>query len=253
MLNPKVQQQEELEREREQLVVKSNALIQRTRYSLSTQEQKVILYLISKIKPETIDFDDVEISIKHLCEVCGIETYGGNYKYFKDTIEKLANKSFWIKNGKEEILCRWIAKVKINTETNNAVIRLDNDLKPYLLKLRDNFTIYELDKVLVMRSKYSIRLYEILKSYLYIGYYAVSVADLKKILNTAEYSEWYNLRRNVIDVAVREINKYTDLQVEYKTSKTGKAISDIYFTISLKEENELIQKQIDRRRLLNNG
>ena len=41
-----------LEEERNQLVVKHNALIQKTRYSLNTQQQKIILYLISKIKPD---------------------------------------------------------------------------------------------------------------------------------------------------------------------------------------------------------
>ncbi len=33
-------------------VVKSNDLIQKSRFNLSLQEQKIILYLISKVKPE---------------------------------------------------------------------------------------------------------------------------------------------------------------------------------------------------------
>ena len=55
----------ELAEERNQLVVKHNSLIQKTRYSLSTQQQKIILYLISKIKPdddELKEYDFVKVS-----------------------------------------------------------------------------------------------------------------------------------------------------------------------------------------------
>ena len=60
----------EIEKERYYLVVKSNDLIQKTRYSLSTQEQKVLLYLVSKRKPDDNDFQAYCFNLKHLCESC---------------------------------------------------------------------------------------------------------------------------------------------------------------------------------------
>ena len=37
--------------DRNQYVVKSNDLIRKTRYNLTTQQQKIVLFAISKIKP----------------------------------------------------------------------------------------------------------------------------------------------------------------------------------------------------------
>ena len=55
----------------ERNVVKSNAIIQNARFELSTQEQKIIAYMCSKIdprKPEDIIFLSVQEFIK-ICEV----------------------------------------------------------------------------------------------------------------------------------------------------------------------------------------
>ena len=41
-----------LDKERDYYVVKANQLITKSRYSLSLQQQKILLYFISQIKPE---------------------------------------------------------------------------------------------------------------------------------------------------------------------------------------------------------
>jgi hypothetical protein len=68
-------------------VNKSNDLIQKTRYKLSAQEQKVLLYTISKINPITQE-REYTFSIKAICEICGVEFLGQNYANFKKTIKK---------------------------------------------------------------------------------------------------------------------------------------------------------------------
>ena len=52
------------EQERNHLVVKHNSLIQKTRYSLTTQQQKVLLYTISKIQPGDDDFKEYVFELK---------------------------------------------------------------------------------------------------------------------------------------------------------------------------------------------
>ena len=111
-------------------------------------------------------------------------------------------------------------------------IKLHNSLKPYLLELRENFTKYELINVLVLKSKYAIRLYELLKSYLWMGSWEVNVKDLRSVLEVEDkYLEFKEFKRRIIVPAVNEINKYTDLEVKYTTLKTGKEITKIHFTI----------------------
>lgn len=218
-------------REKQNLVVKSNVMIQKTRYNLSLQEQKVILYCISKIKPQDEKFNTVLIDLRKLCNFCKIELNGKNYKNFKDSIQELRNKSFWVRNGNQEILCSWVEKVKINTEDLTAEIRLDDTLMPYLLKLKENFTAYELQNILLMKSKYAVSLYEILKSYSNLGCYEVFVKDLKDILQTAEYKEYNNFKVKVLDKAIEEINKYTDIRVGFSPIRNGRKIEKIFFRI----------------------
>ena len=59
-------ERKEEENEKQNLVVKSNVMIQKSRYNLSLQEQKVILYCISKIKPQDKQFNIINVDIKKL-------------------------------------------------------------------------------------------------------------------------------------------------------------------------------------------
>ena len=58
-------------------VNKSNELIQQSRFNLSLQEQRIILYLISHITPYDQDFKLYEFNIQDFCKVCGIDSEGG--------------------------------------------------------------------------------------------------------------------------------------------------------------------------------
>lgn len=234
--------------ERGQVVLKANSLIQKTRYSLSLQEQKIILYIISKLEPTDEEFKHYEFDLKDLCNLCDIEYQGSNYRYFKESIQNLSDKSFWYNNGEKETLCRWVQKVIIDVATPTRVyIRLDEDLKPYLLQLKNNYTIYELENTLMMTSKYSIRLYELLKSYSYKNKWEVSIEELKQILNiTDKYTDYKNLRVNVIDKAIDEINTFTDLNIEYKPIRTIRTITHLHFSISKKNSQEMARLVIER-------
>ena len=131
---------------RNKTVVKANQLIQKSRFNLSLQQQKIVLYLISQITPYDEDFKLYEFSIVEFCKVCGIdETNGKNYRDLKQAIKEIADKSVWIEIAEdEETIVRWIEKPYINKKDGVIKIRLDNDMKPFLLQLKENFTQYEL-------------------------------------------------------------------------------------------------------------
>ena len=72
------------ELERKNLVVKSNSLIQKTRYQLSEQQQKIILYLISKIQQGDDVFSQFEFNLQNFCNLLGIKYHSGNYEHIKE-------------------------------------------------------------------------------------------------------------------------------------------------------------------------
>jgi len=233
----------EVEAARKQKVVKHNDLIQKARYNLSTQEQKIILYLISKIKPEDTDLHLYEFDIKEFCEICGIdETSGKNYTHLKETIRTLSNKSNWAiiqKDGEEcETLLRWIEKPYIYSQKGIIKIRLDNDMKPFLVELKRNFTTYELDYILGMKSKYSLRLYELFKSYEFMSKCTYSIEKLKIMLSVEKYENFKDFRNRVLEPALREINLYSDIKVTAKAEKKGNKYDKITFEIKEKNASE---------------
>lgn len=219
-------------------IIKSNDLIQQSRFSLSLQEQKIILYLISKIKPEDMDLEEYEFQIQDFCFICGLDkNNGANYKYIKQTLKGLRDKSIWItRNDGAQVTLGWISKVVINPGSGNVLIKLDDDMKPYLVQLQKRYTSYELLYTLAMRSQYSIRIYELLKSYEYQKKKVVfDINSLKEIVNAETYTRFPDFKRKVIDIAIREINDFSDLNVSYEMIKEGRRYAKIVFDIKIKK------------------
>lgn len=237
--------------DRNQLVSKSNTLVRKARYSLTAQQQKIILYMVSRIKPGAEDFDTYEFDLKDMCMLFGITNNGKNYANFKRNIEALVKKTFWIETERSDYLIQWVNEVELRKGDATVRLRFDSRLKPYLLDLRDNFTAYPVENILCMESGYSIRLYEILKSYAYIGEYEDTIEHLKELLASADYDRFNNFKVKVLEVACNEINLYTDIEVSYKPIRTSRTITGIKFSIRKKENEARVQAFLERGAVLN--
>lgn len=245
----------EIATKREYLVVKSNELIQKSRFELSLAEQKSIAFICSMIKPiEAVDrangmpFQlEYEFNIRDYCKVCGIDYNNGkNYAEVKATLKKLSDRSMWVEFGTEEVLCRWLAKVRTNKQSGIAHIKVDEDLVPFLFDLQEKFTQYGLYNILGMKSAFSVRLYELLKSYLIsnTAFHTFDLDELKRLLmveNVKSYNEFAPFRQKVLEIAEREINELTDINVSFDPIKKGRKVAQIRFRISKKEQFESLQ------------
>ncbi len=240
--------EEEIKAERESLVVKENSLVRHTRYDLSLSEQKVLIYIISKIMADDKDFKHITFRISDYMQVAGIKHRGGSaYEYIKNSIKSLSDKSWWIQSydakvGKKEGLFRWVDTAEISENSGEVEIVLSDSLRPYLLDIRGNFVKYNLVNILVLHSKYAVRLYEIFKSYLWLNKYEVSLQEFKNILNITGYNDYTELKRKVIQPSIKEINKYTDLDIDFKAIKKGKRTDKLVFYI---KETRGVQMTLD--------
>ena len=222
-------------------VRKSNELIQRARYKLSLPGQKILLYLISRIPDNATDFKPMVFSIPEFCQVCDIEAEGGNYKMLEDALSDLLTDSarVWITlQSGERVPIMWIEKPRVDPNTGKLMVKLDDDMRPYLLNLKGHWTHYELIYTLRFRSKYSIRLYELLKSYHYRDYQpriqVLSVDDLRAILDAENYVRYCDFNARVLKPAVAEITRFTDRNLDVREIKSGRKVLEVEFTISAK-------------------
>lgn len=237
---------------RDYKVVKSNDLIQKSRFELSLQEQKIILFLISKIKPNDKEFEEYEFSIREFCRLCGIDYDNGkNYKNVKDAIKKLSDKSLWVTldTGKE-VLLRWVTGASVDEKSGMIKLCLHNFMKPYLLELQSRFTQYGLVYILGMKSQYAVRLYELLKSYEYRGRWLVEVDKLKKLLSAENYGRYVDFKRFVLEIALREISELSDIHVDYEAIKSGRRYVKIEFKVRVKESQEQTTAWLSRESAL---
>lgn len=241
---------EQTRRDRQSTVTKSQELIQRSRYNLTVQEQKILLYVMSKIHSGDTMETIYDIEINQFCKTCGISL--GNYDYLKNTIENLRQKTFWIaindkQKGTGESCVAWFSTIRIFPGDGTVQLRFDPDLLPYLIELKSHFISFPILPMLVMRSKYSIRLYELLKSYSNLDEWTFNLDELKRRLDCESY-RYQDFRRRILEDALHEINRFTDLDLTYIPIKTGRQYAYIKFIIDKKAPGSklLADKEIEK-------
>lgn len=235
---------------REYLVVKGNELIQKNRFELSLAEQKTVAYICSMIKPidpkdssRGVPFQlEYEFNIRDYCKVCGIDYAGGkNYKDVKATLKHLSDRSMWLDDGESETLMRWLSYVKVNKKSEKVLIEIDRTIAPFLFDLKEQFTQYQLYNILAMKSAFSVRIYELMKSYAYQKSKIFDLDELKRLLGVEtvkSYDRFPDFRRKVLEVAEREINELTDINISFEPITKGRKVVKVKFKIEQKTPME---------------
>lgn len=255
----------EILKAREYTVAKSNQIVQKSRYDFTVQEQRAVAYICSKIrptdKPEEPYQIDYQFSIQEYARVCGIQENGRVYEEIKKLLRGLRQKDMWLtlEDG-SETLVGWLDRVTTNKRNGTATIRIDDRLAPYLFDLKNKFLSYGLKNILNMKSQYSIRLYELIKSYydMRVGQtdhrdkyakvdspkpmtWSVELDDLKRKLmvdSIKSYSDFSLFRSKVLEIAIREINDLTDIVVSFKPITKGRKVVKLDITIQAKTPME---------------
>ena len=221
------------------VAVKHNDIIQKQKYtlqkgqgeSLSLLEQKALLFIISQIRPNEEELKEQIFDIKQFCDICGINTSGANYDILKSTITKLKSRVMWLYTEEKETTVSWIDKATIYKRSGKIKIRLDDDLKPYLLMLQRNYTRIPIYNIIKMKSKYGIALYELLQSYSYSMYNSrkFSIEELKQYLDCTNYESFTNFKTRVLLPALKDINTYSNISCKMELVKNGKQYESVIF------------------------
>ena len=223
---------------REYMVVKHNDLIQNSRMTLDSIEQKIILYLVSKLKPDDIEFRELVFDMKEFLWFMGKNLKsGGNYNDIKDAMKSLRDRSIWLHQSDGSVTTlAWLDKITIFKNSGKIQVKFDDALKPFLLQLNSNFTKYMLLFTLAMKSKYSMRIYELLKSHEYQTRWTFDLDEFKQQLSCEHYTQISDFKRNVLRKAVEEINDLSDIVIKYTLVKKGNKYTQIEFFIYPKND-----------------
>lgn len=234
-----------------------NQFVFNARYRLPAREQKIILYIISKINPiAENEFHKQRLSISELKQLLVRDgaKYGSFYNEIATISETMTNckitfpTSFEINGTRMKGAINWFQHC-IPVEDENGELYLEfvfsEILKPFIIDLKEYVKIGVAD-VFPMRSGYAIRMFQILKAeydrlkeHRKIVLYEFSMNELKQCLGIEDkynYPDFKNFRVRVLDPIKEDINEFSNhIHIDYDYLKTGKKVTGIRFIISAKE------------------
>lgn len=232
-------------------VVQQNDLI-RARYSLTTQQEKIVKFAVSKIKKNDRPGQWYEISIEEFCDVCGLKMDDTGYYYtsIKKDLRELTNRIWIHLPDRSEKTFSWFSDAHIMALNGTVQIKFHEMLEDYLFLIEKPYTQYKFESIRPFQNRYSIRLFEILYSTITSRQRAkkeplerlFSVKELRELLAVETdpegkllpiYPRWADFERYILRRAKEEINTYSDvIRIEYDTYKNGKAVESVNFIIS---------------------
>lgn len=219
------------------LIVKSNEMIEAS-YKLTLQEQRIILYMASKIMPDDEDFKPVRLYIDEFLKMIQVDGKS-KHKEIEEITNKLRKRDLIIKKPESTLQIGWLSSAEYFYGKGFVELEFSPKLKPYLLQLKERFTKYQLASVIRLKHSYSIRIYELLKQYETIGWRYFVLEELKQILGITpdEYNLYSNFKLKILRPVKKEFDlKYTtrelDFTFEYEEKKEGRKVIGLKFKIS---------------------
>lgn len=235
-----------MESSRNDLVVKSNKLVEAS-YRLSLVEQQLILFAICKAREnKTLITPSTVLTITAL-EFA--EQFGANittvYNQLKSAADVLFDRRVLIDDTDEKtglprkVKTRWVQDVAYIDGTGQIQMAFARKMIPYITRLDESFTRYRLEKIGHLTSAHAVHLYELLLQRLNMTPpRPIEIEWLKERMDLSdEYQRTDSFKRSVLDVAIKQINKFTDLKVSYTQIKTGRVITHFDFSIKLKSSD----------------
>ena len=191
-------------------------------------EIDLLMAICSKLKNEDINevelkFSDLRkmINFKHRGELRFIQNLEQMYK-------KLLNLSIRIETEDRIINFILFTKYEIIKKQKTILIKINEDFKFLLNKFISNFTRFELNEFISLKSSYSKEIYRRLKQFKHTGMWKVQIDNFRELLNIPEKYRISEIDKKVFKISIEELNKYFD-NFEIIKIKKGRKIEYIQF------------------------
>lgn len=235
------------------LVVKDNVLINAS-YTLDLVEQRLILLAILAARESNTPTDqDLTVHVDSYINHFNVHRNTA-YQALQDASRNLFERRFSYqkltpKGNVEVVTSRWVQR--ISYVENEALVRIkfSDDVVPLITNLEKHFTSYELEQVSSLSSVYAVRLYEVLIAWRSVGRVAmIELQELRSRLGVldTEHQRMEAFKRRVLEPAIEQINKFTDINADYEQHKQGRSI--IGFSFKFKSKPKPKPKEITPKR-----
>lgn len=227
--------------------VRTHPILTEARSKLTALEYKIFYQIVTLIQMSDEEFKEYEIDILKFAEALNLPTT--NREFLKNTCLNLAKQAFYKDyDNKNFDVINIFQSFKYRHKEQKIIVKFSEDIKPYLLQLKQFTKIHQIKYIKSFDSKYAIRFYTLLKDYRQMTYREFSVEALCKMLELPKsISDSYTrIYQKVIEPALREIDAKSDLEItNYEiTKKIGKKIT--HFKISFKNKSEKMSEDFTK-------
>ena len=220
-------------------VTKSNDLI-RASYSLTVNEQRLILACIAQLDPrkpipktQEGDIKPMRVTVTDFSETYHISDRSTAYTALQDAANRLYERDVktYDERGRRYGRMRWVQSIAYHQGSGYVELTFTQHVAPYISLLHKQFTSYMLQKIARVTSSYAIRIFELLMQFKTTGVFIMGLDEFRLLLELDhKYDRFSNLRMRVIDPAVRELVVKAGLDITWEPIRKGRQVIALRFT-----------------------
>lgn len=220
-------------------VTMHNTLV-RASHGLNLGEKRLVSLAVSKLAhtATALPSKPLRISAYEFAEAYGLDQSDA-YKQLRAAQDKLWHRTIrhvehYGPNGSkvEVVRMRWITSARYKDHEGEIGISFAPEVAQFLVQLKKHFTSYQLKQASALRSVYSWRLLENLKSHESLGEWRVDMDRFHKVMETPKsyQKNFAQTRRWVLEPAISELAEKSALDVTFEPVRRGRKITQLRFT-----------------------
>ncbi|MFT2011456.1 replication initiation protein [Pontibacter sp. 13R65] len=224
-----------VKQEKKSKTIAQGNFIVRSHLSFGTVEARIFTYMLAGIHKDDEDFKPIEIPMNLITSNTG----GTAYEMVTNACKNLMTKYIEASETDRKRGTKFYSFVdSLGIDKGSSLITgiFSHSIRPYLIQLKEHYTIAEIEQLLELKTGTSHRLYWLLKSYETLGVYEETVDELKNRLcgKKVKYDRYYDFKKNVLLPAIAEIQKTEEtpgnpIAFEFIEIKAGKKVNSIKF------------------------
>ena len=210
-------------------------------YSLSVDAKKLFLSLCLHLN----DKNEIKVHIGEIEREVGVKLEHLNQRHLKKLLKELMSKIIEIKDLENRN--KWKLAILIKEiDYNEGIVtaEISKALLPYFKEAQERlFTRFNIQNIKPLTSIHAIRMYELAKQYDDTGWRIIELVQLRRMLQLeGKYKDNKDFRKWVLEVAKKQINANTDINIDYELIKQGRKYTKIRLKISKNKQ------RVDRKK-----
>lgn len=193
-------------------LLKQSNKITTAKHELNPLEAKAVILAYSKFSPEDKTFQEYQFTIGDVAKAISRDD---SYDYIWTVLRGIQKKAIQLQDGKKRMSYIPLPSIILDEESGTVGFKLNDDLKPYFLELRQEYTMFPTEYAFRLAGKYSLRIYQLCMQWQEAakknhGVFVVrlAVSDLREMfmIKPDEYKKAVDFKKRVIEGPITEIN-----------------------------------------------